>query len=132
MRSWPPLLAVRRSHFVGWLQFLDHRLDALGKAFRIKIQRIVVAVGNVGIERGVIGRNEPVLRAHAGDYVEERKPVVLRGRESRIGALRIVVATVAERAPRLNNSTCRKRPFSAPEKFAACSNLVSRQGISNS
>ena len=111
MRSWPPLLAVRRSHFVGWLQFLDHRLDALGKAFRIKIQRIVVAVGNVGIERGVIGRNEPVLRAHAGDYVEKRKPVILCGRESRIGALRIVVATVAERAPRLNQLDMQEEAF---------------------
>ena len=83
MRSWPPLLAVRRSHFVGRLQFFDHHLDALGKAFWIKIQRIVVAIGNIGIERGVIGRNEPVLRAHAGNYVEKRKPVILCGRESR-------------------------------------------------
>ena len=93
------------------VMFLDHRLDALGKAFRIKIQRIVVAVGNVGIERGVIGRNEPVLRAHAGDNVEKRKPVVLRGRESRIGALRIVVATVAERAPRLNQLDMQEEAF---------------------
>jgi hypothetical protein len=80
---------VRRSHCIGRLQFLDHRLDALGQAFRIEIQRIVVAFGNIGVERGVIGRNEPMSRAHAGDHVEKREPVVLRGRESRIGALRI-------------------------------------------
>jgi hypothetical protein len=60
------------------------------KLSRSKFQRIVVAVGNVGVEGGMIGRNEPMLRAHARDHVEERKPVVLRGRESRIGALRIV------------------------------------------
>ena len=100
--SRPLLLTVGRFHLIGRLQSLDHRLDALGKAFRIEVQRIVVAVGNIGIERGMIGRNEPVLRAHAGDHVEQRKPVVLRRRESRIGALRIVVAAVAGRAPRLN------------------------------
>jgi hypothetical protein len=62
-----------------------------------------VAVRDIGVERGVVGRTEPVLRAHAGNHVEQRKPVVLRGRESRIGALRIVVAAVAGGgAPRLN------------------------------
>ena len=98
-----PTAALICSHFVGWLQFLDHRFDALGKAFRIEIQRIVVAVGNIGVERGVVGRNEPVPRAHAGNHVEERESVVLRRRESRIGALRIVMAALAGGgAPRLN------------------------------
>ena len=95
-------MAVGRFHLIGRLQSFDHRFDALGKAFRIEIQRIVVAVRNIGVERGVVGRNEPMLGAHAGNHVEERKPVVLRGRESRIGALRIVVAAVTGRAPRLN------------------------------
>ena len=106
-----PLLTVRCSHFMGWLQLLDHRLDALGKAFRIEIQRIVVAVRNIGVERGMIGRNEPMLRAHARNHVEESRPVVLRGRESRIGALRIVVAAVSGSAPRLNQLDMQEETF---------------------
>ena len=62
MRMMRRLLAVGRFHLIGRLQSFDHRFDALGKALRIEIQRIVVAVRDIGVERGVVGRNEPVLR----------------------------------------------------------------------
>ena len=77
----------------------------------IEIQRIVVAVGNIGVKCRMVGRDEPVPRAHAGNQVEERESVVLRGRESQIGALRIVVAAAAGRAPRLNQLDVQKEAF---------------------
>jgi hypothetical protein len=44
-----------------------------------------VTVANIGIQRRMKCRNEPVLRAHTDNGVEERKTIILRGREGRVG-----------------------------------------------
>ena len=92
----------------------------------IEIQRIVVAVGNIGVKCRMVGRDEPVPRAHAGNQVEERESVVLRGRESQIGALRIVVAAAAGRAPRLNQTRRAERGLSARRRNSPPARIWSR------
>ena len=114
-------------------QFFDQQAQAVAKAVDIETHRIVVAVANAGIDRGVIGRNEPASGAHAGDRVEQREPVVLRGGEGRVRRLRVVVAAVSGALRRgWIISTWRKSPFSVPTKSTARSNLVSRHGVAKS
>ena len=110
----------------------DEAVEAVGKAFDIEIQRIVVTVGNVGVEGGVKGRDEPTAGAHAGDRVKQRQPIVLRGGKRGIGRRAHRCARAAARCAAAESARCAEKPFSAPAKFAACSNLVSRQAYASS
>src|SRR5580693_10141200 len=100
-RAWQPKICALLVRGLGRLaaaQLLDEQGQAVGKAVDVKTPRIVVAVADVGVDGGVIGRNEPVSGADAGDGVEQREAVVLRGGEARARRLRVVVAAVSRRA----------------------------------
>ena len=60
------------------LQLFGEAVETVGEAFDIEIQRIVVTVGNFGVDGGMERRNEPLAAAHAGDRIEQRQPVILR------------------------------------------------------
>ncbi len=74
-------------------EFIDDRFEAVGKARDVKMQRIVMAVADAGIDGRMESRNEPMLGPHTGDEVKERQPVVLRGGKGGIGRLRVIVPT---------------------------------------
>ena len=85
-----------RRHGLGLLgpsQFVGELVEAVGKTLDIEIQRIVVAVANVGVECGVKSGNEPLAGTYAGDRIEERNAIVLRRRKGRIGRAPIACAT---------------------------------------
>src|SRR3984957_9346344 len=106
-RAWQPeirALLVRGLCRLAAAQLLDEQGQAVGKAVDVKTPRIVVAVADVGVDGGVIGRNEPMPGADAGDGVEQREAVVLRGGEARARRLRVVMAAISRRAaPRLDH-----------------------------
>lgn len=93
-------------------QLFDETIEAVGKAFDIEIQRIVVTVGDVGIEGGMESGDEPTVGPHAGDRVEQRQPIVLRGRKGGIRRSGIVAPAVSGRAlPRLDEFVMQKQPL---------------------
>ena len=90
-RQRPSLMCGLNHH--GLSQFFGETIEAAGEAVDIEIERIVVAVGNFGIDGGVKRRNEPFAFAHAGDGVEQSQPVILRGSERRIGGMSVTAAS---------------------------------------
>lgn len=100
------------------MQRLHERVEAHGKAVDVEIQRIVVAVADVRIDGGVEGRNEPMSRPNTRDRVEERQPVVLRGRKARRRRLGIVARPMpAGAAPRLDQLDVDEQPFETAVKI---------------
>lgn len=99
-------------------QFFDETIEAIGKAFDLEIQRIVVTVGDVGIEGGMEGGDEPTIGPHAGDRVEQRQPIILRGRKRGIRRSRIVTPAVSRRAlPRLDEFVMQKESLQRAAEF---------------
>ena len=95
---------MRRLDLVRHAQFCDQAVEAIGEVLDVKVERIVVTIGDLRIDRGVECRDEPSLRTDAGDYVEQRKPVILRGRKGGIRRARVVTSAAAWRASsRLNH-----------------------------
>ena len=85
---------------------------AVGEAPNVEMQRIVVAVADSGIDGGMERRNEPMLGPHTGDDVEERQPVILRGGETWIWALRVVAPPAPGfAAPRLDELDVEEEPL---------------------
>ena len=67
MLCWPLIQFGAAAHKAA--HCLDSRRWLTGAAeLRLEIQRIVVAVRNVGVDRSMIGRDEPVPRAHSRNY----------------------------------------------------------------
>src|ERR1700720_2754598 len=111
LRAWKPkprTSLVRRLRRLAAAQLLDEQRQAVGEAVDVKTSRIVVAVADIGVDGGMECRNEPVAGggkcrpepvagADAGDGVEQRQPVVLRGGEARARRLRVVMAAVSRR-----------------------------------
>ena len=91
----------RRLDFRRTGQCLSQPVDAVGKTFDAEVQRIVVAVGQVRVERGMERRDEPAAGAYARDRVEQGQPVILHGGKCRIG--RTAVAAMGAGAPRLDH-----------------------------
>src|SRR5580693_4712440 len=106
-RAWQPkpgALLVRRLSRFAAAQLLHEQGQAVGKAVDVKTSWVVVAVADVGVDGGMKRRNQPVPGADAGDGVEQREAVVLRGGEARARRLRVVIAAVSRRAaPRLDH-----------------------------
>src|SRR6516225_9555862 len=99
---------MRRLYQIRRAQFCDQAVEAGGETLDVKVERIVVTVDDLRIDRGMECGDEPVFGTHAGNHVEEREPIMRRG-----GII----------------SLCRNSPFNSPPNSAACSNLVSRHGI---
>src|SRR5579872_7432151 len=57
----------------GFLQARNQAVEACGKARNVEVQRIVVTVADVGVERGVKRRNQPASGTHAGDGINKRQ-----------------------------------------------------------
>ena len=90
---------------VGPPQCHHQAVQASGETVNIEIQRIVVAVGDLRVDRGMERGNKPSLGAYAGDNINEREPIVLSGGEGGIGRSRVVAATVSGHAPSRLEST---------------------------
>src|ERR1700683_130905 len=103
----------------GFLQGGDKAVEACGKAFTVEIQRIVVTVANVGVEGGVKSRNEPASGAHAGDGVEQRQTVVLRGGKAGIGSKRVITSPARRAAARLNQLGVQEQALERAGKIPA-------------
>src|SRR6516162_4795296 len=111
-------LLMRGLDLVGRSQFCNYAVEAFGKTFDVEIERIVMTIGNLRIDRSVECRNEPSLSANAGDHVKERDPIILRGRKSWIGRARVVAPAAAGRAsPRLNHFVVHEQSFQRAAKF---------------
>src|SRR5690348_17652122 len=76
---------MRRLKLIGSAQFCDQTVEAVGETLDLKVERIVMTIGNLRIDRGMECGDEPAFGADARDHVEERKPVILRGRKGRVG-----------------------------------------------
>src|SRR5580698_6384637 len=120
-RAWKPKPStslVRRLRRFAAAQFLDEQRQAVGKTLDVKTPGVVVTVADIGVDGGVECRNEPAPGADAGDGVEQRQPVVLRGGEARARRLRIVVAAVPRRAaPRLDHLDMQEQPLERADEI---------------
>ncbi len=94
------------------VKFIHEPSHAVGEAGDVEMQRIVVAVADTGIDGGMERRNEPMLGPRTGDDVKERQPIILRGGEARIGALRVVAPPAPGfAAPRLDELDMEEEPL---------------------
>src|SRR5208282_1472393 len=59
------------------------------------MQRIVMAIADIGIDGRMESRNEPMLGPRTGDDVKQRQAVILRGSKGGIGRLRVVAPTAS-------------------------------------
>ena len=86
---------MRRLNLIRRAQFCYQGIKAVGEIVDIKVEWIVVTIGDLRIDRGMECRDEPVFGAHTGDYIEQCNPVVLRGRERWVGRARVVAPAAA-------------------------------------
>jgi hypothetical protein len=77
-------------------------VQASDETLDIEIQRIVVAVGDLCVDRGVERGNQPLFGPYARDDINEREPIVLGGCESGIGRSRVITTTVTAATSRLD------------------------------
>src|ERR1700681_1814814 len=114
LRAWQPkpcALLVRRLRRFAAAHLLYEQRQAVGKGLDVKTPGIVVAVADVGVDGGMECRNEPAPGANAGDGVEQREAVVLRGGEARARRLRVIMTAVSGRAtPRLDHLDVQEQP----------------------
>ena len=92
-------------------------VQAPGETVDIEIQRIVVAVGDLRVDRGMERGNKPSLGAYAGDNINEREPIVLSGGEGGIGRSRVVVTVSGLAPPRLNEFVVQEQPLQRTTKL---------------
>ena len=97
-RLWAGLL-MRGLNSVGPSKRHHQAVQAPGETVDIEIQRIVVAIGDLGIDRGMEGGNKPSFGACAGDDINEREPIVLGDGEGGIGRSCVVAAAMPGHAP---------------------------------
>ena len=117
-----PTPALARSprglNLAGPSQCHHQVVQAPGETVDIEIQRIVVAIGDLRVDRGMECGNKPSLSAYAGDDVSEREPIVLSGGEGGIGRSRVVAATVSGHAPpRLDEFVVQEQPLQRTTEF---------------
>ena len=62
-------LLVRGLDAIRRPQFCDQAVQAVGKIIDVEVEWIIVTVGNLGINCGMIRRNEPSFGSNAGDHV---------------------------------------------------------------
>src|SRR5215471_15708837 len=87
------LLCIHRARSdqrCGASQCHHEAVQAPGETVDVEIQRIVVAVGDLRVNRGMERGNEPTFGAYAGDNINEREPIVLSGGEGGVGRSRVV------------------------------------------
>src|SRR6516165_7075519 len=109
---------MRRLNLISAAQFCHQAVKAAGEIVDVKVERIVVAIGDLRIDRGMECRDEPSVGAHAGDDVEECKPVILRGGKRWIGRARIVAPAAAwSAAARLNHFVVQEQPLQRAAEF---------------
>src|SRR5215472_3853088 len=109
---------MRRLHLIWRAQFFHHAVNAAGERADAKVERIVVAIGDLRVDRGVKRRDEPALGAHAGDYIEKCKPIILRGRKGWIGRARVIAPAAAWRASAgLNHLIVQEQSLQRAAKF---------------
>src|SRR5262249_42149741 len=63
-------LLMRRLDLIRRAQFCDQGVKTVGETVDAEVERIVMTIGDLRIDRGVKRRNEPVFGADAGDDVE--------------------------------------------------------------
>ena len=97
------------------LQFFHQSIDAIGEAVDFEIQRVVMTVADVGIERRMKCRNKPIAGADADDGIDERKAIVLRWGEG--GVRRMTVAATRARAARLDHLVMLEEAFQRAAEF---------------
>ena len=72
-------------NLVGLSQCHHQAVQAPGETVDIEIQRIVVAVGDLRVDRGMERGNKPSLGAYAGDNINERERCGASWARRRIG-----------------------------------------------
>ena len=75
-----PLLCIHRARSdqrCGASQCHHEAVQAPGKTVDVEIERIVVAVGDLRVNRGMERGNKPTLGAYAGDNINQCEAIVL-------------------------------------------------------
>ena len=68
-------------------------VQAPGETVDVEIQRIVVPVGNLRVDRGMKRGNKPSFGAYAGNNINQREAIVLSGGEGGIRRSRVVAVS---------------------------------------
>src|SRR6516165_4724368 len=103
---------MRRLYLIRPAQFCDQAVEAGGETLDVKVERIVVTVDDLRIDRGMECGDEPVFGTQAGNHVEEREPIILHGGKGGIWRARVVAPAAARRAAaRLNHFVVQEQPL---------------------
>lgn len=99
---------------------LDQFLQPPGPEDEIEMLRIVVAVGDAGVDGTVVAGNQPAAVLHAGGNVKQRQAVVLCDGKTGFGRERVVLraALVRVAVARLNKFGVDEQAASAFAKYA--------------